>query len=671
MKQMLILFFMVLMVSYPVISGTPHTATGLVFNHNASVPVDGSIAFNAYITSRPGEVQTQNSTGAGYSSGYWYVGTGNFATAWRAGDILHVDFTNTVNGEIGSVSITLTNGEPDYAPDVTLARIQYQLTMAASPAGGGTTAPSVGVSTYDIGTVVGISATPAAGYQFVNWSGAVANPNSASTTVTMSANKTVTANFQVIYVQITYDLTMNVSPTGGGTTTPSIGVSTYDDGTVVNISATPAAGYQFVNWSGEVTNPNSASTTVIMVNNNTVTANFQKAYNLTMAVNPTDGGITTPSIAVHTYGDGTIVNIMATANLGYIFSNWTGGVADPNSASTTVTINGDKTVTANFVQGYTLTMAMNPAGGGTVTPSLGNHNYAVGLLVNISVTPAAGYRFLNWTGGVADSTSASTTVTMNANKTVIANFKKKYDITMAVNSTGGGTTTPAIGVHAYDYGTTLDISATSAAGFHFASWTGGVVDSTSVSAKLTINEDKIVTANFGFILMLVIDSSLFAESVIISPLKTIYLPGEKVALTACAKSNYTFVHWSGDCSGTDHQLEIIMNKDRTVHALFGSPTGVNDNKINGAPIDFNLLQNYPNPFNPTTTITFTLAKNDHVSLKVFDVFGREVVTLVNAHLNAGVVHHAVLNASQLSTGMYFYRLEAGKNVQVKKLMLLK
>ena len=242
---------------------------------------------------------------------------------------------------------------------------------------------------------------------------------------------------------------------------------------------------------------------------------------------------------------------------------------------------------------------------------------------------------------------------------------------MAVNSTGGGTTTPAVGAHTYDDGSVLNISAASAVGYHFANWTGGVADSTSVSAKLTIHEDKIVTANFGFMFMLVIDSSQYAENVTISPLKSIYLPGEKLTLTAYAKSNYAFIRWSGDGSGTDRQLEIIMNKDKTVHALFGTPAGVNNNITNGAPIDFNLLQNYPNPFNPTTTITFTLAKNDHVSLKVFDIFGREVVTLVNAHLNAGVVHHAVLDASQLSTGLYFYRLEAGKNVQTKKLMLLK
>lgn len=86
---------------------------------------------------------------------------------------------------------------------------------------------------------------------------------------------------------------------------------------------------------------------------------------------------------------------------------------------------------------------------------------------------------------------------------------------------------------------------------------------------------------------------------------------------------------------------------------------------------FALAQNYPNPFNPTTTITFTLSENSHVTLKVFDNLGREVATLVDADLKTGVVHRAIFDASRLSSGLYLYRLETEKDAQVKKLMLLK
>ena len=83
----------------------------------------------------------------------------------------------------------------------------------------------------------------------------------------------------------------------------------------------------------------------------------------------------------------------------------------------------------------------------TITPAAGPHTYAEGAVVDVSATPAVGYVFTNWTGGVANPTSATTTVTMDADKTVTANFTvQNYDLTMAVSPSGGGTTTPAVGV---------------------------------------------------------------------------------------------------------------------------------------------------------------------------------------------------------------------------------
>jgi len=86
---------------------------------------------------------------------------------------------------------------------------------------------------------------------------------------------------------------------------------------------------------------------------------------------------------------------------------------------------------------------------------------------------------------------------------------------------------------------------------------------------------------------------------------------------------------------------------------------------------FSLAQNYPNPFNPTTTITFTLAQDGMTKLKVFDILGREVATLINEELKAGVLHQATFNASKVSSGIYLYRLESGNSSLIKKLILIK
>lgn len=88
------------------------------------------------------------------------------------------------------------------------------------------------------------------------------------------------------------------------------------------------------------------------------------------------------------------------------------------------------------------------------------------------------------------------------------------------------------------------------------------------------------------------------------------------------------------------------------------------------PTEFSLSQNYPNPFNPSTTIQFSLAGDSQVSLKIYDILGREVADLINENLSSG--QHAInFDGSKLASGTYFCRLTAGANVSVKKMTLLK
>ncbi len=98
-------------------------------------------------------------------------------------------------------------------------------------------------------------------------------------------------------------------------------------------------------------------------------------------------------------------------------------------------------------------------------------------------------------------------------------------------------------------------------------------------------------------------------------------------------------------------------------------TGISPNG-NETPDQFSLGQNYPNPFNPVTNINFSLPVSGFVSLKVFDVLGREVATLVDKQINAGS-YTVNFDASKLSSGVYFYRLTSGEFSDIKKLMLVK
>jgi len=95
--------------------------------------------------------------------------------------------------------------------------------------------------------------------------------------------------------------------------------------------------------------------------------------------------------------------------------------------------------------------------------------------------------------------------------------------------------------------------------------------------------------------------------------------------------------------------------------------GVDDNIIAN---NFTLEQNYPNPFNPSTTINYTLAERSAITLKVYDVLGNEVATLVNTTQEAGK-YDVKFDASSLSSGLYIYTLNTGNFTSSKKMMLLK
>ncbi|MBK8981833.1 MAG: T9SS type A sorting domain-containing protein [Ignavibacteria bacterium] len=90
----------------------------------------------------------------------------------------------------------------------------------------------------------------------------------------------------------------------------------------------------------------------------------------------------------------------------------------------------------------------------------------------------------------------------------------------------------------------------------------------------------------------------------------------------------------------------------------------------GVPNKFKLSQNYPNPFNPSTRIDFALPNNGNVILKIYDLTGKEVETIVNDFRTAGY-YTINFNASNLASGIYYYKLTAGNDIAVNKMVVVK
>jgi len=127
-------------------------------------------------------------------------------------------------------------------------------------------------------------------------------------------------------------------------------------------------------------------------------------------------------------------------------------------------------------------------------------------------------------------------------------------------------------------------------------------------------------------------------------------------------ANGNSVNFDGTNSGD--QWNFASDKVITVTTV--GEVGNNNSGIN----DFHLYQNYPNPFNPVTRINFDIPKNGNVSLKIFDIQGKVVKTLINGFRQAGS-YSAEFNAGNLSSGVYYYKLESGNYTKVMKMMLLK
>jgi hypothetical protein len=153
-------------------------------------------------------------------------------------------------------------------------------------------------------------------------------------------------------------------------------------------------------------------------------------YDLT--ISSTEGGdVITPGEGTFTYEEGRDVDLVAEAEEGHRFVNWTGDVDDivnVGDATTTITMEGDYSLTANFEELAAHRLIVSSTDGGEVTaPGEGTFYYDGGTVVNLVATPDAGYRFLNWTGDVddvANVSDATTTITVNRDCSITANFEE-------------------------------------------------------------------------------------------------------------------------------------------------------------------------------------------------------------------------------------------------------
>jgi hypothetical protein len=470
---------------------------------------------------------------------------------------------------------------------------------AVSPMNAGTT---TGDGSYVPGAEVIVEATPFPSYRFVNWTdnGAVVTDMTVHT-FTIDVNHSLVANFAAIVPQWT--ITTSVSSPAGGTTT---GDDLLDEGSDATVIATPNVGYVFTGWTeGGIQVSSLASYTFPVIGDRSLVANFTTVptYTVATGVNPVGAGSTTGD---GLFTSGTIANVIATAEAGYVFSKWTvDGVQVSGSASYSFGVSGDKTLVANFVVAGTeqsITTSASPLAGGSTS---GGGSYASGDSATVIATPNPNYAFSKWqVGGTTVSTSPSYTFIVAASRTLVAKFNDSFVITANVSPTIGGTT--EMDSQTYKSGENAQAEAFPASGFSFLNWTeNGVVVSSATSYSFNVIGNRTLVANYVSSTDFTITTNP-APSGGGTPLGAgVYYLGGSVIVSAVPSDGYMFASWTegGVVVSTDAAYSFFADSSRALVAHFAVPYTITANTLLASGGEVEGEGNYPGGSVATLTAT--------------------------------------------------------------------
>ncbi len=363
------------------------------------------------------------------------------------------------------------------------------------------------------------------------------------------------------------------SPIDGGTTS---GDGSFASGTNVTVNAVAAPGFHFVNWTdnADVVSTTSAHSFIIDVNHSLV-AHFAidvPQWTIAATAVPVAGGTITGS---GLRDQGTSATLVATANVGYSFTNWTdSGAVVSTAASYSFNVTGNRTLVANFSAIPTYTVTTSATAGGTAS---GGGTFSSGTSTTVTATPNAGYVFIKWTvGGAQVSTLPSYAFNVTANKALVANFViagTQAVITTSASPLAYGTTS---GGGNYLSGDTATVVATENPFRKFTKWQeGGATVSTSPSYTFTVGGSRTLVAKFTEAFVITANTSPAIGGTTEMDSLT-YKTGENAKAKAFPASGYSFANWTenGDVVSTSDVYDFNVTGNRTIIANFVSDTGV-------------------------------------------------------------------------------------------------
>ena len=449
----------------------------------------------------------------------------------------------------------------------------WTLTIQHGGAGSGMTFPGPGLYSYLDGRRAGLSAGASGGSCFAGWQGA-ATGYDMFVAVLMNADKAITALFEPGGHSLT------IASSGQGNTSPSSGNSYwYVEGAFICANAYPQNdAWRFDHWEGDIGDwgPDYFMLCVTMDQNRTVTAFFVEREEYTLTVDVAGSGATEPDVGVHPYLEGDFVSMSATPDDGWVFDHWEGDFGDTNPVVPTCSfaMNENREVTAVFTEAVERTLTLNVSGNGTTEPEAGVHTYLDGDQADLYAVPALGWRFDHWDGdlGDVDPNRASITLFMVQDREVTAVFTA-YDHLLTIGVVGAGATAPEPGVYGYDDGAIVYVTAAPDPGQAFDHWEGdiGAADPADPGLHIVMDGDKTVAAVFvegDWELTLAHGGSGSGQTFPFGPGTYSFVDGRTVDLRATPEVGHYFGGWQGAAAGFSNRIQVLMDSDKTVTALF-------------------------------------------------------------------------------------------------------
>ncbi|MCB8935213.1 MAG: InlB B-repeat-containing protein [Candidatus Promineofilum sp.] len=498
-------------------------------------------------------------------------------------------------GTQNPVQFTIT-GEHAITAIFKQSQTNYTVTTSASPPEGGSVTLNPPGGTYAAGTQVIVTPLPNPGYTFSGWSGDESG-NANPLTITVTKNMNITALFAVP----SFTVTTSANPPEGGSVTLNPPGGSYPAGTTVTVSATANNGYTFTEWTGDL-GGNAPSQDVLVDEDLTIVANFaqpQFTFNATSAGNGTVDW--TPKKNFYAAGEAIMVEAMA--DPGFAFSDWTGTISSTVNPLS-FTISQDTTLVANFVAAQTYTIDVTvPGGGGTVTRDKPGPNYPLDTVVTLTAVPDAGKRFVSWSGD-ATGTNPVIQVTVNRNFVITATFADDgFPLNITLLPPEGGNVTKQPDQAFYLPGTMVTLTAFPNPGWSFVGWSGDASGTNSTTTVIIGDDGANVTAAFtapGPFTLTTGTTGNGSGTVKVSPLKTEYLYGEVVKLTAEPAGGSIFAGWTGDLTSNSNPVNVTMLSDKNIVATFIVPAGPYTDQFDTCALDAKWGQ----PNNPLGDGTF-------------------------------------------------------------------